>query len=71
MTNNNDIIILNPDRRRLALITLKARLKLEIETGMNSSGRISLVQTCAKWGYDGPKSKKKCLAWVISELEKY
>lgn len=68
---NNDIIITNPDRRRLALITLKARLKLEIETGMNSSGRVSLIEASKKWGYDGPNRKRKCLEWVISELNKY
>jgi hypothetical protein len=65
---NNDIILINPDRRQMALITLKHRLKLEIETGMSSSGRVSLIQACQNWGYEGPKSKKKCLAWVLEQL---
>lgn len=68
MTNNEGFIIINPDRRKLALITLKHRLKLEIETGMNSSGRVSLIQAATRWGYEGPKSKKKCLAWVLEQL---
>ena len=67
----NSFIITNPDRRHLALVTLKARLKIEIETKMNTSSRISLLGAAQGWGYEGPKSKKKCLEWVISELDKY
>lgn len=76
MTNNNDIIILNPDRRRMALINLKGRLKLEIRTGMKAMSKgASTLSYCQQWGYEGPMkgstAKPKALEWAEQELAKY
>lgn len=74
MTTNTDssgFIIHNPDRRRLALVSLKGRLNFEIKTGMKATSRGSTLQHCIGWGYDGPKRKDKALVWVTQELEKY
>ncbi len=75
MTNTNNatgsFIIVEPNRRMLAMVTLKHRLKLEIETGLNTSSRMTLIGACEGWGYTGPKSKKKALAWVLEQLAEY
>lgn len=72
MTNTNEGFIITditPAKRRvLALVTLKHRLRLEIETGLSTSSRGGLIAACEGWGYEGPKSKKKALAWVLEQL---
>ena len=72
MTNNDSFIITKPDRRRIALAQLKARLRIEIRTGMKASSRgPSTLAYCRQWGYEGPNRKEQALAWAIAELEAY
>lgn len=74
MTTNTDssgFIIHNPDRRRIALVSLKGRLNFEIKTGMKATSRGSTLQHCEGWGYTGPKRKDKALVWVEAEIAKY
>jgi len=75
MTNNTEpTIITNIDetkRRQLALVTLKARLKLELKSGLRASSRgPSTMMSCRSWGYRGPKDKAKAIAWCEEELAK-
>lgn len=74
MTNNTHTIITDitgDKRRNLALVHLKHRLRLEIKTGMKASHGASTLSFCYGWGYTGPKSKAKALAWVEKELKSY
>jgi hypothetical protein len=64
---NGDIIVTNPKPHLFALMTLKARLNLEIRTGLQHS-RGSTITSARGWGYEGPNRKQACLAWVINEL---
>jgi hypothetical protein len=67
MTNNEAVTIINPDRRRMALLQIKYRLQVEIKTGMTFSGG-STLQVARRFGYAGPRSKAKALAWAEAEL---
>ena len=59
----------NPDRRLFALLSLKARLRIEISTGLKHS-RGSTITAARGWGYTGPNRKQKCLDWTIAELDR-
>lgn len=72
MTNHTIITDITADKRRhLALIHLKHRLRLELKTGLKASHGVSTLSYCSGWGYTGPRSKAKALAWVEEELKSY
>tara|TARA_R110002110_G_scaffold26640_4_gene97686 strand:- start:711 stop:1169 length:459 start_codon:yes stop_codon:yes gene_type:complete len=62
-------IVTNPDRRLFALLALKGRLNIEINTGLKHS-RGSTIAAARVWGYTGPNRKQKCLDWTIAELDR-
>ena len=64
---NGGLIVTNPDRRLFALLGLKGRLSIEINTGLKHS-RGSTITAARGWGYNGPNRKQACLDWVIGEL---
>ena len=63
---NGGCVVTNPDRRLMALLVLKGRLNIEINTGLKFS-RGSTITAARGWGYDGPNRKKACLNWVLDE----
>jgi len=64
---NGDIMVTNPKPHLFALMTLKARLNMEIRSGLKHS-RGSTITSARGWGYEGPNRKQACLAWVKNEL---
>lgn len=59
-------VIINPDRRRLAMRVLRSRLKLEIRF----PGRVRAVgtlQAAKAWGFPG-RTRRQALAWVESQI---
>ena len=65
--SNAGVTIMNPNRRMFALISLKARLNIEIKTGLKHS-RGSTITVARAWGYNGVTRKKACLEWVLTEI---
>jgi hypothetical protein len=68
-TGPGGTIVTNPDRRLFALMSLKGRLNIEINTGLKHS-RGSTITAARGWGYTGPNRKQKCLDWTIAELDR-
>ena len=64
---DSSVTITNPNRRMFALLTLKARLNIEIMTGLKHSYG-STINVARAWGYTGVTRKKACLEWVLNEI---
>lgn len=66
------IVIDNPDRRRIALMVLHHRLKLEIKFKWmteGGDGRFTM-QSVKGWGFKG-RTRKQALEWVDEQLLAY
>lgn len=56
-------------RRKIALTTLRSRVRLELRTGMPYSARgLTSIQYAEQWGYTGKRSRKAVLEWLEWEL---
>ena len=75
-TGPGGTIVTNPETSRsiqdsnlrlFALLSLKGRLNIEINTGLKHS-RGSTITAARGWGYTGPNRKQACLDWAIGEL---
>jgi hypothetical protein len=57
------------NRAYIVFSTLAIGLALEINTGMKYARNTNLIQVAQREGYEGPKSKKKALAWVVAVIQ--
>ena len=59
-------VINNPDREYIAMLSLKTRLKLEIDTGMTDP---RTMKACRGWGFKG-RTRKQALEWATDRFNK-